>query len=156
MSSGADNFTVFPGDTQYVMIAQFIARGTSNLNSVTKLKQLDDFIQSFVDNGFVIGVNPVSTEIPNNFKLFQNYPNPFNPVTTIKFEIPAGVKSEKSKVKITLFDVTGKQIAELFNENLTPGTYEVKWDGVNYPSGVYFYKLQAGEYFYTKKMVLIK
>jgi len=159
LNTGADNFSVYPGDTQYVMIAQFIARGTSNLNSVTKLKQLDDFIQAFVDNGFVIGVNPISTQIPGGFKLYQNYPNPFNPVTTIKFDIPNTPLSstgEGQGVRLTIYDVLGKEIDVLVNEKLNPGSYSVEWDASAYSSGVYYYVLSAGKYYETKKMVLIK
>jgi hypothetical protein len=158
ISSGADNFTVNPGDTQVVMIAQFIARGTSNLNSVTKLKQLDDFIQSFVDNGFVIGIKPISSEIPNNFKLYQNYPNPFNPATTIKFDVPYSPLSfgEGLRVRLTIYDVLGKEVAALVNNQLNPGSYQVKWDASGFSSGVYFYRLQTGEYFEIKKMILFK
>ena len=156
MSSGSGDFKIHPGDTQTVMIAQFIARGTSNLNSVTKLKQLDDFIQAFVDNGFVIGVEPISNNIPGKFILHQNYPNPFNPVTKMKFEIPYDEKSKKSKVKIVVYDVLGKQAAALLNEKLSHGTYEVDWDATNHPSGVYFYRLITDDVSITKKMVLLK
>jgi hypothetical protein len=159
MGSGADNFSVYPGDTQYVMIAQFIARGTNHLNSVTKLKQLDDFIQAFVDNGFVIGVNPISTRIPDGFKLYQNYPNPFNPVTTIKFDIPTPLSPPEGgtqRVRLTIYDVLGKEIDVLVNEKLNTGSYSVNWDASNFASGVYYYVLSASEYYETKKMVLIK
>ena len=156
MSSGADGLTVNPGDTQTIMIAQFIARGTSNLNSVTKLKQLDDFIQAFVDNGFVIGINPVSNKVPSQYILYQNYPNPFNPVTKLKFEIPYEVKSEKSKVKIVIYDVLGREVEVLLNEKLSPGTFEVEWDASNYPSGLYFCRLISDEISITKKMVFLK
>jgi hypothetical protein len=150
------------------MIAQFIARGTSNLNSVTKLKQLDDFIQAFVDNGFVIGVNPISNEVPQDFILYQNYPNPFNPVTTIKFDISAPLyPPEGGKLRtasLIVYDVLGREAEVLLNEELKPGSYQVKWDASNYASGVYYYKLQAGDpststgqsYSETKKMVLLK
>ena len=156
MSSGSGDFKIHPGDTQTVMIAQFIARGTSNLNSVTKLKQLDDFIQAFVDNGFVIGVNPLYNNIPDKYILYQNYPNPFNPATKIKFEIPYEVRNEKSKVTIVVYDVLGKQVAVLIDEKLSLGTYEVNWDASNYPSGVYFYSLITDDFSITKKMVLLK
>jgi hypothetical protein len=156
LNSGADDLIVNPGDTQTIMIAQFIARGTSNLNSVTRLKLLDDFIQAFVDNGFVIGVEPILNNIPGKFVLYQNYPNPFNPATKIKFEIPYEVKSEKSKVRIIVYDVLGERVAELLSEKLSPGTYEVNWDASNYPSGVYFYKLTTDDVSIAKKMVLLK
>jgi len=106
-----------------------------------------------------IGIHPVSSEIPINFSLSQNYPNPFNPATKIQFAIPLsrGVDAEGGRgVLLKVFDLLGREIATLVNEKLNPGTYEVDWDASNYPSGVYFYTLSAGEFKETRKMVLIK
>jgi hypothetical protein len=94
--------------------------------------------------------------VPSEFKLYQNYPNPFNPVTKIRFDIPSNVKREKSNVKLVIFDVTGREIAVLVNQQIETGSYEVEWNASNYPSGVYFYKLTAGDYTETKKMILLK
>ncbi len=88
VSTGSGNLVVNPGDTQTIIVAQLIARGTSNLNSVTKLKQLADVAIQLYNGGFVIGVEPISNEVPQQFVLYQNYPNPFNPNTKIKFQIP--------------------------------------------------------------------
>lgn len=88
---------------------------------------------------------------PSRFALYDNYPNPFNPVTTIKFDIP-----KKSYVKLGIYDITGKLCSVPVNKNLTAGTYSFKWDGLGYASGIYFYKLDAGSFTITKKMVLIK
>jgi hypothetical protein len=107
----------------------------------------------------LVGINPITNEIPREHKLYQNYPNPFNPVTKIKYDIPLlrGV-SEGRGVSVTLkvYDIVGREIATLINEHLKPGTYEVEWDASNYPSGVYFYKLSTVSFVDTKKMVLIK
>ena len=151
MSSGSDNNTVHPNDTVRILIAELIARGTSNLNSVTKLKQLSDVAKHLCENGFVIGVNNISSEIPDLYVLYQNYPNPFNPVTKIKFSLP-----KSTHVKLIIYDVLGKEIAVMINQKQSAGTYEADWDGSNYPSGVYFYKLITGEFTETKKMVLLK
>jgi hypothetical protein len=97
------------------------------------------------------GIQPIGNEIPNLFKLEQNFPNPFNPKSSIKFQI-----SKLSEVKLTVFDVLGREIAVLVNQQLTPGTYEVDFDGSKYSSGVYFYRLTAGDYTETRKMVLLK
>jgi hypothetical protein len=156
MSSGAENLTVAPGDTQTIVISQLIARGTSNLNSVTKLKQLSDLARQFYDTGFVIGVNNIVSEIPGTYKLEQNYPNPFNPVTKIRFEIPSEGKSKNSKVKLIIYNVLGKELQTLVNGEMQPGTYEVTFDGSNFASGVYFYQLKAGDYVATKKLILLK
>ena len=88
---------------------------------------------------------------PDKFLLEQNYPNPFNPVTKIKYQIP-----EPVKVKLTVYDVLGRQIKILANEEKPAGSYEVEFDGTRLPSGVYFYRIEAGKYSDTKKFVLLK
>jgi hypothetical protein len=107
-------------------------------------------------SGNPVGIQPISSEIPNHFSLFQNYPNPFNPVTKIKFDIPPSKGVRGMIVKLIIFDVLGREIATLVNEKLNPGIYEVTWDASIYPSGVYFYKLVTQDYSETKKMVLVK
>jgi photosystem II stability/assembly factor-like uncharacterized protein len=105
----------------------------------------------------VIGIQVISTEIPFDFSLSQNYPNPFNPTTKIRFEIPLsrGV-SEGRGVSLLVYDLLGREVATLVNEELKPGTYEVKWNASNFPSGVYFYKLNSGNFVETNKMILLK
>jgi len=83
--------------------------------------------------------------------LIQNYPNPFNPATTIKYSIP-----ELSFVILKVYDVLGNEIAILVNEEKPIGNYEVEFDATTLPSGIYFYRLQAGSFVETKKMVLMK
>ena len=151
LCSGADNFVMSPGDTQKIIVAQLIARGTSNLNSVTKLKLLSDVAQNLYNTGFEVGVNQISSKVPESFKLHQNYPNPFNPKTKIKMDI-----QKWGDVKLVVYDIIGREVATLINEKLKPGTYEVAFDGSYYPSGVYFYKLTTNDYSETKKMLMIK
>ena len=103
-----------------------------------------------------IGVKKLSELLPSSFKLYQNYPNPFNPASTIKFDIPSAGARYIVPIQIVIYDVLGKQIARLLNEKLSPGSYSVTWDAVNYPSGVYFYKLISDGYVVTKKMILVK
>jgi hypothetical protein len=86
-----------------------------------------------------------------SFELFQNYPNPFNPSTRIRYEIP-----ERSFVSIKVYDVLGKEIANLVNEVKLIGNYEVDFDGSELTSGVYYYRVSAGDFIQTKKMVLLK
>jgi hypothetical protein len=113
------------------------------------------------------GVKKISSEIPNGFSLSQNFPNPFNPVTRIKFDIPSTPLSsigEGPGVRLIIYDILGRVIETLVNEQLKPGTYEVEWSATggvsNYPSGVYFYKLiitdASAPLSITKKIVLIK
>ncbi len=108
----------------------------------------------------VIGIKPISSEVPSSYSLSQNYPNPFNPSTKIRFDITsnlkAGVKGETSNAKLIIFDVLGREVATLVNEQLKPGTYEVDFDGSNYTSGVYFYKLTAGNFTAVNKMIILK
>jgi hypothetical protein len=99
----------------------------------------------------IISVEKISEEIPSSFILSQNYPNPFNPKTIINYQLPIN-----NFVKIAVYDIAGKEIAVLVNEFLQPGTYEVTFDGSGLTSGVYFYKLQAGDFTETKRMVLLK
>ncbi len=99
----------------------------------------------------IIGINSISTEIPNQFSLSQNYPNPFNPATKIGFELPKG-----SFIKLIVYDITGKEVETLVNQNLRAGIYEYEWNGISLPSGVYFYIFVTDGFTETKKMMLIK
>jgi len=102
-------------------------------------------------NGGSVFVSNISFEIPTSFSLGQNYPNPFNPSTMIKFEIP-----KSSNVKVSVFDITGKEIEVLVNEKLNAGTYQTEWNGMSYSSGVYFYRMVTDNFTETKRMILIK
>jgi photosystem II stability/assembly factor-like uncharacterized protein len=104
----------------------------------------------------LIGISPLSGEIANTFSLFQNYPNPFNPSTKIKFDIPPLKGARGMTARLIIYDALGREIAAPVNEQLNSDSYEIEWDGSNYPSGVYFYRLTAGDYTETKKMILIK
>ena len=114
------------------------------------------YIYKSTNGGAPIGIEPISSEIPNQFVLHQNYPNPFNPTTKIKFDIPPSKGASGMITRLAIYDALGREVAVLVNEQLSPGTYEVIWDASSYPSGVYFYKLIAQGYSETKKMVLVK
>lgn len=98
-------------------------------------------------------VKEISNNIPDEYELYQNYPNPFNPTTTISFTIPVGAQHA---AHLQVFDILGREITTLVNENLQPGNYTVSFDAGNLSSGVYFYKLNSGSFTQTKKMLLIK
>jgi subtilisin-like proprotein convertase family protein len=117
-----------------------------------------------VNNSPVIGIQNISGEVPESFSLGQNYPNPFNPKTNVRIQLPKG-----GFVKLTVFDITGKEVKVLVNEELNAGTYNVDFDGSNFASGTYFYKMVVGElrnksgntnnggsFTDVKKMVLVK
>jgi hypothetical protein len=99
----------------------------------------------------IVGIKETSVEVPLSYKLEQNYPNPFNPSTKIKFSIP-----QAGDVKLEVFNLLGERITTLVDEFLSIGNYETEFSAVNLPSGIYFYKLQAGSFIETKKMILIK
>ena len=99
----------------------------------------------------VTGITPLNNEIPQHFSLSQNYPNPFNPGTKIRFELPMS-----SFVKLIVFDALGRELETLVSENLSAGTYEQLWNADKYSDGVYFYKLTAGNFSETKRMILVK
>ncbi len=110
------------------------------------------------------GIHNISSNIPSHFSLSQNYPNPFNPSTIIKFDIRPPLipllGKEGTGVILKIYNTLGKEIATLVNQQLKPGSYEVTFDGTNFPSGVYFYKFEAksevNEFIDSKKMIILK
>lgn len=109
-----------------------------------------------VDNVMVSGdiMTNVSTngnKIPEGYSLSQNYPNPFNPITNINYSIP-----DEGLVTLKVYDVLGKEVAELVNEYQNAGRYSVEFNGFNFASGTYFYRIQSSEYTQVKRMVLLK
>jgi hypothetical protein len=110
----------------------------------------DGSILKLVDNILTGGVNN-NGNVPTEYKLEQNYPNPFNPTTTINYSIPKG-----SEVKIVVYDMLGHEINTIVNEFKTTGNYSVVFDASNLASGIYYYKISAGDFKDTKKMILVK
>ena len=104
----------------------------------------------------IIAVNPVSGiirtgETANSFSLAQNFPNPFNPVTKINYSIP-----KSSEVSLTVYDILGQKVASLVREKQDAGTYSVDFDASSLSSGIYYYKIEAGDFTSIKKMTLVK
>ncbi len=106
---------------------------------------------AFAETGVTSIEDDVNLTVPTEFSLEQNYPNPFNPTTTIKFQIPG-----LSFVTLKIYDVLGNEVATLVNEEKPVGSYEIQFDASNHSSGIYFYKLHAGDFAETKKMLLLK
>ena len=159
LSTGPFNIEV--GEPIELIYAYIVGRGTDHINSITKAREISQFAQQVYDNNFEdlpTGINDDENLIADEFMLYQNYPNPFNPVTTIKYTIPAlGVGNENFRsVQITIFDILGREIKNLVNEQKPAGTYEVQFDASQLSSGVYFYQLKHGDFLNTKKMVLLK
>ena len=96
-------------------------------------------------------VHEVVPVVPMSFSLSQNYPNPFNPSTIIKYELP-----KASVVRLSVFDILGREVSVLVYERENAGSYEVKFDGSSSASGVYFYRLQAGSFVQTRKLLLLR
>jgi len=115
------------------------------------LSVASDKVEAYTPQVVSVEENPISEIIPCEYLLSQNYPNPFNPTTTIKYSIP-----ELSFVTIKIYDVLGSEVATLVNEEKSEGSYELNWNAVNLPSGVYFYRIQAGNFIDTKKMILLR
>lgn len=99
----------------------------------------------------ITGVKDKEKQKPDNFVLEQNFPNPFNPTTTISFSLPS-----RSFVSLKVFDGLGREVAVLLSEELVAGNYNQQWNASGFSNGVYYYRLQAGTYFQTKKLVLLK
>jgi hypothetical protein len=100
---------------------------------------------------FMPSVTTVGVIIPNRFALLQNYPNPFNPSTTIRYEL-----AKESFVSLKVFNLFGEDVARLVEGTLKAGVYTFQFDASKLVSGVYFYRLQAGEYLETKRMILLE
>jgi glucuronoarabinoxylan endo-1,4-beta-xylanase len=96
------------------------------------------------------GISNETASLPTAYALGQNYPNPFNPTTTISYSVP-----KTSHVTLGVFNTLGQEVALLASELRSPGTYQVQWNA-NVPSGIYYYRLQAGDFIETKKMILLK
>ncbi len=108
-------------------------------------------VEKWVFDGTIVGIEQISDAIPTEFALKQNYPNPFNPQTTIEFAV-----DRPAPITLEVFNLAGQRVAMLVNETKAAGTYRVLFDGRNLPSGIYFYRLKAGQSMATRKMLLTK
>jgi hypothetical protein len=152
------------GTTSEINYYSFIDNEITSGIQYYRLKQID-FDGSFEYTQVV----EVVIGIPTEYSLSQNFPNPFNPVTKINYTIPnveTRHASSLQMVTLKIYDALGNEVATLVNEEKQPGIYEVEFsakggsasggDGCNFPSGIYFYQLKAGNFIETKKMVLLK
>jgi hypothetical protein len=133
--------------------------GFPYLYSITTLASNGLYLFAGTDRGvwrrplseMITSVAPMTSELPLEFSLPQNYPNPFNPSTTIRYGLP-----HKTAVQLSIFNTLGQQVAELVNREQEAGYHEVKFDGSKLASGVYLYRIQAGSYVATKKLLLVR
>lgn len=149
-----DRFTLKANEPVDIIYAYTIGRGIDNINSVAVTRNLvRDVISEYNSNFSSIASIENPRNIPKEFELFQNYPNPFNSITRIMFTIPRA-----EKVEIKVYDILGRQVAVLLNENKQMGEYVVEFDASKYglSSGVYFYELKSGNFKSVKKFVYMK
>jgi 5'-nucleotidase len=131
-----------------------VYRDTSEFQVLSAYISKLDTIQSVHRKGILSPVKQDGSNnyrTPSKFSLSQNYPNPFNPSTTIEFSIP-----QMGHVTLTVYDLIGKEVATLVSQPMNPGLYTVQWNASNFPSGVYFCRLNGGTYTETKKLMLLK
>jgi len=133
--------------TSFSLIGQpAVGVSASNNNKV-----IMGFLSELAIRGSVTSSDDPKNILPLAYDLYQNYPNPFNPSTIINYQLAVG-----SQVTLKVYGVLGNAVATLVNEKKPAGTYELKWNAANLPSGVYFYRIQAGSFVETKKMILLK
>jgi hypothetical protein len=101
-------------------------------------------------------VIPQSEKIQASFTLSQNYPNPFNPSTKFEFQIPGSSATGGGFVSLKIYDMLGREIADLVHEDINPGNYQLSWDASGQASGIYFYTLRAGELVEHKKLMIVR
>jgi hypothetical protein len=132
-------------DTSWMHLEQQVAKGIG--------KVFDSWSGGFVQLTSSLIITDVSEEVelPKEIELNQNYPNPFNPTTNISFSL-----NKSDKVSLKIFDINVREVKELVNKKLQPGTYSVLFNAINLSSGVYFYQLTTSQKILTKKMLLIK
>ena len=159
VSSTNQSFTFAPSTMRIApaanayLIINFAPQDTLNKTGFIILKHnADGSPDSIVvsGKGLLTAIQDV-TLIPTEYELSQNYPNPFNPSTTISFSLPS-----RSFVSLKLFDVLGREVATIISEEMSAGIYTRQWNATGMPSGVYFYRLQAGSFIDTKKLVLLR
>ena len=139
--------------------SNFKAAGRGNINYVvagftnTGIGTTEKLDFSFIDGTCfnMLGFNNSNNSVPEDYYIKQNYPNPFNPSTIIKFGIP-----KQNHVKLIIYDEIGREVETLVNETMKPGKYEAAFDGTNYASGVYFFRIETGQFVSSKTMLLVK
>ncbi len=147
-SNGVDGF----GETTTEMKSQSTFTGYGwNFTTVWSIDSSINNGYPYLKSNMPTSVEGVAIVTPETFSLLQNYPNPFNPSTNISFSIPT-----KSFVSLRVFDLIGREVATIVSEEMSAGSYTKQWIAANMSSGIYFYRLQAGSYSETKKLILLK
>ena len=147
-------FSLEVGKPITIIVGYTIGQGNDPLNSVTAGKIASAFVQQFYQSNFDDSILPVEDDdliTIDDFRLYQNYPNPFNPTTTLSFVI-----GQLSFVTLKVYDVLGREVTTLINEEKPIGSYEVEFDASSLPTGVYFYQIISKNFSATKKMIVLK
>jgi photosystem II stability/assembly factor-like uncharacterized protein len=147
--NGVYHLPSLPTGTVKIIANRFGYSGDSTTVNVTPLSNIDSV--NFYLRYLYIGISKIESVTPSCYRLYQNYPNPFNPTTNIKYQI-----SNNKLVTLKIYNILGKEVADLVNEKQSPGVYEVTFDGSGMSSGIYFYTLTSGDFKATKRFVLIK
>ena len=145
----------FDGTPRVVLVdldgGAMIEAGSHQLLRLVGTVEIESILVSDENHSVLASVNYGSGLVPTEFTLHQNYPNPFNPTTEIKFNLPSA-----TDVNLEIYNIIGGKVATLVDSYLEAGEHTVTWDGRDAASGVYLYRLEAGEFVATKKMVLLK
>ncbi len=140
------SYNVQPGARSYYAVAQnYVEQGGNGLASIYGSLSVEYFPT------INVGVDQNNDIVPTNYALLQNYPNPFNPATTLEFYLP-----EAGHVNLDIYDILGSRVLSLIDDYQQAGRHRVVWDASGQPTGVYFYRIQAGDYRDTKSMLLVK
>lgn len=157
---GTTNDTLYEDMSEYYcppgencLDGHFVYYRVTAVDNQSKESIPSDSVETYVAGTipYKIAVSPVLSSIPTDYSISQNYPNPFNPITFINFQIP-----KASYVKVELFDVLGNKVGVLLDDFKEAGFYKIKFDGTDLSSGMYFYKIEVGDYKATKKLILMK
>jgi hypothetical protein len=151
-------FYLSTGNAYFISNHQYLAHTELDMYEEVWLTQQgvvngkDDVVEEAIQwINYSTSVEENNTEIVSDYHLYNNYPNPFNPSTTIQYAIP-----QSGEVRLSVFNSLGEEVKTLVNETKEPGVYEVEFSANDFPSGIYFYKIQAGGFSETKKMILLK
>ncbi|MBE0572335.1 MAG: T9SS type A sorting domain-containing protein [Ignavibacteriaceae bacterium] len=148
----ASNFTAALVTHDWFGLGYMVKCNEDDADYYAVFKGAQDDLPPYLVIGYDFSTDVVDkTELIESFALYQNYPNPFNPTTTIQYQLP-----KLSYVEVKVYDVLGREIANLIKEEQSSGIHEVKFDAVGLPSGLYIYKLQTTEFIAIKKMMLVK
>ena len=141
--------SVFINGTATSNNSNYILKGTTGNSTTGKSSGVSYNLNSVIFT--MTDIEKIDISLPDNYKLFRNYPNPFNPITNIKFQLP-----EFTHVRLSVYDLTGRLINTIIDENMDAGTYTIKWDASKLNSGVYVIKIHALNYLSSVKCILLK